>query len=101
MDLFYQLLNNIHAFIVIAGGILSLIAWRYADFTAPKYIHVIAFISGVIGLFLALLSQYAGSSNQKAVWLVIGFPAATYFIFGFFGGGHIMLNKGSNNEQKP
>lgn len=99
MEFLQSLLSNAHALIVIIAGIFSLIAWKQTDYSAPRYIHVIAFISGCVGVLLALLSHVAEHSHSKeAIWLVFGFPAATYFIFGFFGGGHVMVDKGHGKE---
>ena len=79
-------LNNIvYAIFLVFSGIINFILWKRAGFNIPKYIHVIAFVSGCIGVLLAYLAFLTGTENgHKAIWLVVGFPVAIYFIFGCF-----------------
>ena len=49
-------------------------------------------------MLLAYLGYVSGAEHgEKAIWFVMGFPVATYFIFGFYGGGTIMAE---NREYK-
>jgi len=65
------------------------------------YLHVIALLSGYIGVLLAYIGHVSGAEHgHKAIWLIAGFPVATCFIFGFFGGGHVMSDREQHNEHR-
>jgi len=94
MDWVIEITSTIHALGAILGGMASFIVWRSVGFKAPLYLHVIAFLSGCIGVVLAYLGHASGAEHgHKAIWLIVGFPIATYFIFGVFGGGHVMADR--------
>lgn len=93
---------TLHSALVVFGAIISFIAWKRVGFKAPAYIHVIAFIGGVIGAVLAYMGHASGAEHgDKAVWLIVGFPIATYFFFGFFGGGIVMAEQGLKDRERP
>jgi hypothetical protein len=102
MEWLSDLIKSYHFISALLSGIASFIVWKRVGFKAPGYLHVIAFISGVIGILLAYLGYASGHPHgHKAIWLVIGFPLATYLIFGFYGGGHVMVEREKNSEKKP
>jgi hypothetical protein len=99
MDWLSELMKSYHFVLTVLGGIASFIVWKSVGFKAPKYLHVIAFISGLVGVLLAYLGYASGHpQGYKAIWLVIGFPIATYLIFGFYGGGHVMAEREKDKE---
>lgn len=99
MEWLTELMNSVHFIFAMLSGITSFVVWRSAGFKAPGYLHVIAFVSGLIGVLLAYLGVVSGHPDgHKAIWLVIGFPVATYLIFGFYGGGHIMRDRKEDKD---
>ena len=102
MEFILKLFNSIHFIFSILTAIASFILWKKVGFKAPNYLHILAFLSGCIGVLLAYVGHASGAEQgHKAIWPVIGFPVATYFIFGFFGGGYIMADREQDNERKP
>jgi peptidoglycan/LPS O-acetylase OafA/YrhL len=102
MEFILILINSVHFLFALAGAIISFYLWSKMGFKAPRYLHLLASVSGCIGMLLAYLGYASGAEHgEGAVWFVIGFPVATYLIFGFYGGGTIMAEKESNNEHKP
>ncbi len=100
MDWLIELTRTAHTLWAILAGITSFIVWKRVGFKAPMYLHVIAFASGCIGVLLAYMGHASGAEHgHKAIWLIVGFPVATYFVFGFFGGGHVMADRGQSHER--
>jgi hypothetical protein len=98
MEFILTLIQSIHFLSASVGAIVSFYLWSKIGFKAPRYLHIIASLSGCIGVLLAYLGFESGAEHgERAIWLIVGFPAATYFTFGFFGGGSIMAE---NNENK-
>ncbi len=102
MEFILTLINGVHFLLALAGAIISFYLWSIVGFKAPRYLHFLASLSGCIGILLAYLGYVSGAEHGEGViWFVIGFPVATYFIYGFYGGGTIMAEKESNNKHKP
>lgn len=101
MEFILTIVHSVHFLLALAGAIMSFYLWSIVGFKAPRYLHLLATVSGSIGMLLAYLGYVSGAEHgERAIWFVIGFPVATYFIFGFYGGGTIMTEKESNNKKK-
>lgn len=102
MEFIAFIINSVQFIWMMIGALVSFYLWWRVGFKAPRYLHVIAFVSGAIGVALAYMGYASGhEKGQNAIWLIVGFPVATYFIFGFYGGGKVMALKALNDENSP
>ena len=101
MEILNEIFINIHGLFTLLAGIASFLAWKRAGFKAPRYLHIIAIILGVIAVLIVFMVYDSKPENAaRTVWVIILFPAITYFVFAFFGGGHVMEERNAHENEK-
>ena len=87
MDIVLAFLKALLIPVVLVGGLISLFLWWRSGFWAPRYIHILAHVSGALGLLLAWMAWDSDHPmKEQHVWLAVIFPAIVYVAFGFYGG---------------
>ncbi|HEV8640644.1 MAG TPA: hypothetical protein VGV13_06050 [Methylomirabilota bacterium] len=105
MDTALDLLHALTLPFVIVGGLVSLFLWWKSGFWVPRYIHVIAGLSSLLGLLLSWMARDLDHPlKERHVWIAVIFPALVYVVFGFYGGRVIeqhLLEKQHEKDRAP
>jgi hypothetical protein len=84
-------MNPFRAGIITFILICAFAAWWKAGFKCPIYIHVIASLATVLGVFIANNIEPSASANEWWLlgkwWIVLIMPAFVYGGFAVYGGG--------------
>ena len=75
---FLGFLWSAHTLVFVLAGLFHLWFWAREGFAVPRYIHVIAGVSGVLGLAIAVIGQ--------SWWFPVLLWSIPYVAFVFYGG---------------
>ena len=72
--------------IVVLTAIGYFIRWARTRFWLPKYVHVLAVLSALVGAWSVWISPETSRDPVGNLWVVLIFPAMVYLFFVFYGG---------------
>lgn len=106
MDIILHFVSMAHMYIFIVIGVVDVWLWARRGFKCPLYIHVIALLSVIFGIWSG---WYRYSYSDKSVFeqkvftsIVILPPLLTYLAFAFYGGAReAEQSKGVNGNDYP
>jgi len=85
-------LMALHVIVAVAGGVLYLRYWRQTKFWLPRYVHYLAAVALVVGVFAVWTSPPGAPINRgrwrdvKRTLMAISLPALVYGWFVIHGG---------------
>jgi hypothetical protein len=94
---FFRGLQFLHGVLLALSAIGFLVFWARTRFWLPKYAHILAAISLVVGVWCVSNVPEDAPVNKGGptvrLLFAFAFPAIVYFFFVFYGGQHAAFNR--------